>query len=127
MTVIQKNMRLLNEVKKYPNAELTFFEDCTNEIVKCRQVLKWAYVVEFYSVQELNRQEIELFKFQRGALEEACEQTHKLMESDLTPYLSTDAVDRGPFYKFKAELTNLTQVLKQSYRSFVEHVQLKLY
>ena len=55
---------------------------------------------------------MDLFKYQRGALEEACEKTHKVLESDLSPYLNTDAVDRGPFYKFKAELTNLTQVLK---------------
>ena len=51
-------MKLLNEVKNYPNAELTFFEDCANEIVRCRQVLKWAYVFEYYAIKDLKSNEI---------------------------------------------------------------------
>jgi hypothetical protein len=71
-------MQLLNEVKSYPAGELVFFEQCADAIVKCRQVLKWTYVVSYYSEKHLVKvpAKIQLFKFQQTALEEACEQTH---------------------------------------------------
>jgi hypothetical protein len=31
-------------------------------------------------------------------LEEACERTHKLMESDINKYLEITATDRSPFF-----------------------------
>lgn len=39
-------------------------------------------------------------------LEEACERTHKLMESDINKYLDMNVIDRTPFFHFKANLTN---------------------
>ena len=45
---------------------------------------------------------------------------HQLLESDLSPYLDTSIADRSPFYKFKAEVTNKMEILKKSYKSFVE-------
>jgi hypothetical protein len=39
-------------------------------------------------------------------LEEACERTHKLMESDINKYLDISATDRTPFFDFKENLTN---------------------
>jgi len=56
-------MRLLNEVKKYPYSELNFFEETSDEIIKCRQVLKWTYVVSFISEGEMKPNELQLFKF----------------------------------------------------------------
>jgi len=46
-------------------------------------------------------------------LEEACESTHKEMESDINKYLDISVTDRTPFFLFKANLTNLTVVLKK--------------
>jgi len=115
-------VQLLNEVKSYPAGELVFFEQCADAIVKCRQVLKWTYVVSYYSEKHLAKAQakIQLFKFQQTALEEACEQTHQIMESDLSAYLDINTVDRSPFYKFRAELINKMKILEQSYESFVE-------
>ena len=69
-------MQLLNEVKNYPAGELGFFEQCADAVIKCRQVLKWTYVVSYYSGINSNQLKIDLFKFQQTALEQACEQTH---------------------------------------------------
>jgi hypothetical protein len=46
-------------------------------------------------------------------LEEACERTHKLMESDINKYLDISVTERTPFFLFKANLTNQTAVLKK--------------
>ena len=43
-------------------------------------------------------------------LEEACERTHKLMESDINKYLDISVTERSPFFLFKANLTNQTAV-----------------
>jgi hypothetical protein len=48
-------MQLLNEVKSYPAGELVFFEQCADAIVKCRKVLKWTYVVSYYSEKHLKQ------------------------------------------------------------------------
>jgi hypothetical protein len=58
-------MHLLNEVKNYPAGELAFFENCADAVIKCRQVLKWTYVVSYYSEKHNNlKDRIPLFKFQ---------------------------------------------------------------
>ena len=60
---IRKNVKLLNEVKNYPAAELNFFEECSNIIIQCRQVLKWTYPIAYYAEKEWRKNELELFKF----------------------------------------------------------------
>jgi hypothetical protein len=87
-------------------------------------VLKWTYVVGYFADKNMTKQEINLFKYQQMALEEACELMHQLLEKDLSPFLDTSIVDRSPFYKFKADVTNKMEILRNSYRSFVEHVQM---
>lgn len=106
MVKIQQNVNLLHQVKQYPSSELQFFEACANEVIKCRQILSWTYVVGYYEEKNMTKAEGNLFKFQQTALEEACEMTHKLLESDLSQFLDSTIIDRSPFYKFKAEVTN---------------------
>jgi len=53
---------MLHEVMNYPINELEFFEDCAKEIATCRQVIKWTYVLDYYTVN-LKDHERELFKF----------------------------------------------------------------
>ena len=58
MVQIEDTMGLLHEIKKYPAEELQFFKDCGQIILKCRQVLKWTYVVNFYSQQNLMQENL---------------------------------------------------------------------
>lgn len=46
--VIKSKIMLLNSIKKYPLAELEFLEEAINEVIRCRQVLKYTYVYGFY-------------------------------------------------------------------------------
>lgn len=115
MQKLTKNAELLNNVKNYPASELVFFEDCAKEIIKCRQVLSYTYVVDYFEEVNMNISEQKLFKYQQAALEESCEQTHNLLESDLSKFLDPKVTDRSPFYKYKADVVNKMQILKQSY------------
>ena len=54
---------MLNEIKNYPHSELKFFEECANEIIKCRHVLKWTYVVSYFDESNLKAHRFKLFKF----------------------------------------------------------------
>ena len=83
-------MKSLNEIKNYPAGELPFFEDCAIEIIKCRQVLKWTYVVSYFAEKELDQSKFKLFTYQRTELEAACEQTHELLEEDMAKFLDTN-------------------------------------
>ena len=39
----------LHEIKKYPAKELEFMTEATNEVIRCRQILKWCYVYGYYN------------------------------------------------------------------------------
>jgi hypothetical protein len=39
---------MLFTFKKYPIGELEFLNEAVNEIIRCRQVLKFTYVYGFY-------------------------------------------------------------------------------
>ena len=45
---IKQKMITLHEKKNYPVAELQFFIDAANCVARCRQVLRWSYVVGYY-------------------------------------------------------------------------------
>jgi ariadne-1 len=46
--VIKAKINLLHDVKKYPLKELEFLEEAVNEVIRCRQVLKFTYVYGYY-------------------------------------------------------------------------------
>lgn len=58
--IIKTKIELLHNIKKYPMAELEFLEEAINEVIKCRQVLKFTYVYGYYLN---NPKEQSLFEF----------------------------------------------------------------
>jgi len=46
----------------YDLSDLQVFKDASEVIIQCRQVLKWAFVVGFFSETQLKPNETELFK-----------------------------------------------------------------
>ena len=58
--IIKSKIELLHAVKKYPMSELEFLQMAVDEVIKCRQVLKWTYVFAFYL---LDAKEKQLFEF----------------------------------------------------------------
>lgn len=82
-------MKRLNEEMSIPINELAFFEETAAIIMQCRSVLKWSYATRFYmpdkTVQE--KGEHEFFKYQQQQLEELCEKTTQLYESDVDYFI----------------------------------------
>lgn len=67
MDKIKDTMKLLHELKNYPNSELEFFQEAANAIVKCRNVLKYTYVTGYFMESKgttYDKGSIELFKYQ---------------------------------------------------------------
>lgn len=118
--VIKTKIELLHGLKKYPLAELEFLEEAINEVIRCRQVLKYTYVYGFYlkSSNEKN-----LFEFLQENLEKNCDTLHELIEKPLDPYLDSNVVDRKPFYNFKSDLVNYFQVTKKFYENLLEGLE----
>ena len=122
---LQESKALLHNEKNYPVSELEFFDETAKCIIQCRQVLKWTYVVGYFMEgkdAQFNKGEVTLFKYQQTMLEEACEIAHKFMESDITPFIDPESVDRKPFYHFKSAMMQKNQTLRQSYESFTKAI-----
>lgn len=46
--VIKAKIVLLHDIKKYPLMELEFLEEAVNEVIRCRQVLKYTYAYGYF-------------------------------------------------------------------------------
>ena len=101
--VIKTKILMLNDIKKYPMQELEFLEEAINEVIKCRQVLKYTYVYGFYIT---NSTEQSLFEFLQENLEKNCDFLHELIEKPLDEYLDPNEIDKKAFYNFKSNLIN---------------------
>ena len=53
-------------------------------------------------------------------LEEACELVHEQIERPLDPFLDPNIPDRSPFFKYKSDLINLTNVTNKNYNSLIK-------
>ena len=110
--VINNKIKMLHDLKQYPVKELEFLRYAIDETVKCRQVLKYTYCFGYLAI--MNSQQRNLFEHQQNLLEEACELAHEQIERPLDPFLDPNIPDRSPFFKYKAELINLTNVTNKN-------------
>ncbi len=117
--VIQAKIILLHDVKNYPVGELNFLEEAINEVVRCRQVLKYTYVHGYYIKNEI---ELNLFQTMQEMLEKFCEHLHELTEKPLDPFLDPNIIERTPFYRFRDELINYFNSTRQFYTNLLEGV-----
>lgn len=101
--VIKQKIHMLNSIKKYPVQELEFLNEAINEIIRCRQVLKYTYVYGYYLK---NPKEQSLFEFLQENLEKNCDYLHELIEKPLDPFLDENITDKKAFYHFKSDLVN---------------------
>ena len=118
--VVQSKILLLHQIKKYPIQELDFLEEAINEIVKCRQVLKFTYVYGFYLTDD---KEINLFQYLQEQLEKNCDSLHEMIEKPLDPYLDEKDLDRSKFYHYKSELVNFFEITRKFYENLLEGLE----
>ena len=100
--------------------ELEFLDEAINEVIKCRQVLKYTYVFGYFI---LSTKELALFQFLQENLEKNCDYLHELIEKPLDPYLDSNVVERSGFYNFRGDLINYYQVTKKFYENLLEGIE----
>ena len=61
-------------IKNYPDAELSFLDDCATVVKKCRIILKWTYAVRF--LYKFTKEEEDAFLFRQSWLEDNTERAH---------------------------------------------------
>lgn len=122
LPVIDKKTSQLHQLKQYPIKELEFLTVSLQEIIKCRQVLKYTYTYGFYQTS-MNKTQRNLFEHHQMLLEEACDLLHEQIEKPLDPFLNPDITDRSPFFKFKSSLVGLSNATKSNYESFIRSIE----
>ena len=107
---VEQKMQLLHDVKRYPIGELEFLKEGAEQVIECRRILKCTYAFGYF-LEPGN--EKNLFEHLQQQLEENTEHLHELAEKKLDEFLDPENLDRSPFYHYKSNLTNYTQVTKR--------------
>lgn len=117
---MEEKMQLLHDMKNYPIGEVEFLKLGAEQVITCRRVLKWTYAFGYYleSGPEKN-----LFEHLQEKLEENTEHLHELVEKPLDPFLDPEVLDKSPFYQYKSDLTNYTQVTKKFLENLLEGIE----
>ena len=68
------------------------------------------------------KKELELFLFSKTRLEEACEETHNVLESPLDKFLASDMVNLSSFYIHKNNIISKMETLEKRYEGFLEFI-----
>ena len=102
---------------------MAFLTEALNEIIRCRQILKWTYVYGYYLPKTTCKLEKDLFDMNQTDLEKYCDNLHGLIESPLDKFLDPNILDRSPFFHFKGQAIGLFEALKKYYKSITEHLK----
>lgn len=87
---IQENLETLQGVRGYKLSEVSFIREAAEQVIRCRQVLKWTYVYAYYLENDIERN---FFEFLQEHLEKNTEHLHGLVE---TPLLQVCACGHSP-------------------------------
>ena len=94
--------------------EYDFLIEAWQQIIECRQVLRWTYAYGYYMPEDAVSK-THLFEFLQGHAEFSLERLHNCAESELQPFLvssssssSSSTIDN--FKDFKTKLVGLTKV-----------------
>eukprot|EP00389_Voromonas_pontica_P017407 GDKH01027309.1.p1 GENE.GDKH01027309.1~~GDKH01027309.1.p1 ORF type:complete len:556 (+),score=100.03 GDKH01027309.1:85-1752(+) len=91
-------------------ADVEFMELAVRQIIDCRRLLKWSYCGSFFA--KFQKDKKVLFEFQQGQLESYLDRLQELAENtDLERLVGEECLSYQPFFDYKAQLVNLTQVV----------------
>ena len=99
MPNIEEKIRLLHDLKQYPDQELQFLKDACVIVMQSRAVLKWTYAYGYYEIGKIGVKSTDKFLFEdwQTNLEKFCEALHGMIERNLDEFLDPNIVDRSPF------------------------------
>ena len=83
--VINQKIKMLHEIKHYPDAELKFLSNACLTVIKCRNVLKWTYAYGYYLDKDVPEAKRDLshknmFEHWQTELERFCDELHGIVE-----------------------------------------------
>ncbi|XP_062005704.1 probable E3 ubiquitin-protein ligase ARI8 [Rosa rugosa] len=86
-----------------------FIIEAWQQIIECRQVLRWTYAYGYY-MKENEDAKRHLFEHLQGHAEFSLERLHKCAESELQQFLNLAHDDKVWFIEFQKKLISLTRV-----------------
>lgn len=107
---IEMNMAKLQSACGYKLSDVTFIREAAEQVIKCRQVLKYTYVHGYYLTNTLERN---LFEHLQEMLEKHTEHLHGLVETPLKIYTSSSKPPAVPFFDHRSNVTNFAGITKK--------------
>lgn len=101
-----------------PN-DLEFIIEAWNQIIECRQVIKWTYAYGYYIPQESKYdKKRQLFEYLQGQAELSLERLHQCAETEMKGFVK-DLVPLEEFQDFRLKLIRLTNVTGTYFKKLV--------
>jgi hypothetical protein len=97
--------------------------EATNQVIRCRQILKWCYVYGYYLIVKGNiaKNKEAMFIMNRDNLEGKCDDLNILIEkADYESFLDPENLDRSAFSHWKGKVNGLSDVLNKFFNNVVE-------
>ncbi|XP_050363657.1 probable E3 ubiquitin-protein ligase ARI8 [Argentina anserina] len=106
--------------------EYDFIIEAWQQIIECRQVLRWTYAYGYYMPEDAHSMR-HLFEFLQGHAEFSLERLHNCAESELQQFLvstsssssSSSFAATDEFKKFKTKLVGLTKVTRTYFEKLI--------
>ncbi|KAM5564781.1 putative E3 ubiquitin-protein ligase ARI8 [Rosa sericea] len=111
-------MELIRKQQYLSELELNFIIDAWQQIIECRQVLRWSYAYGYYMPED-ERLKADLFEHLQGHAEYSLERLHKCAETELQPFLASEEELKESFHEFRLKLENMTRATKDYFKKLV--------
>ncbi|KAF5468382.1 hypothetical protein F2P56_012537 [Juglans regia] len=115
-------IRRLIETQGKAGYELLFITDAWEQIIGCRQVLKWTYAYGYY-LPENEHTKRRLFEFLQGEAEKGLERLHECAELELNQFLVDYGRPSEGFREFEVKLKGLTMVTRKYFEKLVRALE----
>ncbi|KAL6216092.1 hypothetical protein ACLB2K_009319 [Fragaria x ananassa] len=101
-----------------------FIIDAWQQIIECRQVLRWTFVYGYYLSEEEEQTKQDFFEWLQGHAEYSLEQLHNCAETELHSFLdSPNDIKDSKFINFKRNLTSLTKVTRNYFNKLARALE----
>ncbi|XWS14631.1 hypothetical protein CRYUN_Cryun35bG0025800 [Craigia yunnanensis] len=114
----------LSDIQKLDVSQLNFLEDAWQQIIDCRQILRWTYAYRCF-LPKWEHAKIELLEFLQGQAESGLQRLHSWAERSLQQFLIADEPSKNfnDFRYFRMELIRRTSVTRNYFENLVKALE----
>ena len=102
-----------------PPSDLAFLSPAFDEVIKCREVLKWTYAYGYFLEQNKTQ---ELFLCMQEQLEKNCENLHYYLENDFLDFTNEEN-DFLQFKNLKEKIQSTLASTKRYYENIIDRLE----